>query len=75
MASTRQWSNIHTIKPLDKEAVIRYAQNTGHIITVEDHNIIGGLGTAVAEVLAEEGTGKLTRHGTYRCIRRIGYLS
>ena len=55
--------NIHTIKPIDSEAVLRYARNTGHIITVEDHNIIGGLGTAVAEVLASSGVGKLTRHG------------
>ena len=55
--------NIHTIKPLDEDAVVKYAQNTGHIVTVEDHNIIGGLGTAVAEVLASSGVGKLTRHG------------
>ena len=55
--------NIHTIKPIDSETIIKYAENTGHIVTVEDHNIIGGLGTAVAEVLASAGTGKLTRHG------------
>ena len=55
--------NIHTIKPLDEDAVVQYAQKTGHIVTVEDHNIIGGLGTAVAEVLASSGVGKLTRHG------------
>ena len=55
--------NIHTIKPLDAEAVEKYAGNTGHIVTVEDHNIIGGLGTAVAEVIAASGIGKLTRHG------------
>ena len=55
--------NIHTIKPLDAEAVENYARNTGHIVTVEDHNIIGGLGSAVAEVIASAGVGKLTRHG------------
>ncbi|MCE5248584.1 transketolase family protein [bacterium] len=55
--------NIHTIKPIDAEAIRRCARETGHIVTVEDHNIIGGLGTAVAEVLAESGAGKLTRHG------------
>jgi len=55
--------NIHTIKPLDSKAVLYYAQKTGHIVTVEDHNIIGGMGTAVAEVLASSGTGRLTRHG------------
>jgi transketolase len=55
--------NIHTIKPIDGEAIRKCARTTGHILTVEDHNIIGGLGTAVAEVLAESGSGKLTRHG------------
>jgi len=55
--------NIHTIKPIDGEAIRKYAQSTGHILTVEDHNIIGGLGSAVAEVIAEAGEGKLTRHG------------
>ena len=49
--------------PLDAAAVVKCAEATGHIVTVEDHNVIGGLGTAVAEVLAEAGTGRLTRHG------------
>jgi len=44
---------IHTIKPLDEDSVIQAARETGAIITVEDHNIIGGLGSAVAEVLSE----------------------
>lgn len=47
--------DMHTIKPLDREAVIQAAEETGGIITVEEHSIIGGLGSAVAEVLAEEG--------------------
>ena len=47
--------NIHTIKPIDKEAIINAVDETGRIITVEDHNIIGGLGSAVAEVIAEYG--------------------
>ena len=55
--------NIHTIKPIDAAAVARYAESTGHIVTVEDHNIIGGLGSAAAEVIAETGRGRLTRHG------------
>ena len=46
--------NMHTIKPLDKEAVIKAAKKTGCIVTVEEHNIIGGLGSAVAEAVAEE---------------------
>jgi len=46
---------MHTIKPIDKEAIIKAAQETGRIITVEEHNLSGGLGSAVAEVLADEG--------------------
>lgn len=45
--------NIHTIKPLDKELIIESAQKTGKIVTVEEHSVIGGLGSAVAEVLGE----------------------
>lgn len=45
---------IHTIKPLDEEAVVRAAKQTGAVVTVEDHNIIGGLGSAIAEVLGEQ---------------------
>lgn len=49
--------NIHTIKPIDKEIIYKAIEETGKIITVEDHNIIGGLGSAVAEVVAEFGKG------------------
>lgn len=45
--------NIHTIKPIDKEAIIKAAQDTGAIVTCEEHSIIGGLGSAVAEVVVE----------------------
>lgn len=45
--------DIHTIKPLDKEIVIKAAMETGAIVTAEEHNIMGGLGSAVAEVLVE----------------------
>ncbi|MBP1974040.1 transketolase [Cohnella thailandensis] len=45
--------NMHTIKPLDEEAVLRAAGETGHIITVEEHSIHGGLGAAVAEVVVQ----------------------
>jgi transketolase len=45
--------NMHTIKPLDEEAIIRAAGETGHIITVEEHSIFGGLGAAVAEVIVQ----------------------
>lgn len=49
--------NMHTVKPIDREAVIEAVEETGKIITVEDHNVIGGLGSAVAEVIAEYGKG------------------
>ena len=45
--------DMHTIKPLDTDAILRVAQKTGNIVTVEDHSINGGLGGAVAEVLCE----------------------
>ena len=46
--------NIHTIKPIDRDIIIKAAKETGAIVTAEEHNIIGGLGSAVAEVLCEE---------------------
>ena len=55
--------DIHTIKPIDKELIIKCAKETKRIITVEDHSIIGGLGTAVCEVLAENYPKKVTRMG------------
>jgi transketolase len=45
--------NMHTIKPLDKDAIIKAAEETGHIITIEEHSIYGGLGAAVAEVIVQ----------------------
>ncbi len=45
--------NVHTIKPLDKETIIKFVKDAKLIITVEDHQIIGGLGSAIAEVLAD----------------------
>jgi transketolase subunit B (EC 2.2.1.1) len=45
--------NMHTIKPLDEEAIIKAAHETGRIITIEEHSIFGGLGAAVAEVVAQ----------------------
>ena len=51
--------NMHTLKPLDVEVVRKAAAETPSIITVEEHNIIGGLGSAVAEVLAESNTPKV----------------
>lgn len=55
--------DIHTIKPIDKELIVKSAKETNKIITVEDHSIIGGLGTAVCEVLSEEYPTKVIRMG------------
>ena len=57
--------DMHTIKPLDEEAVLRAAKEIGKIVTVEEHSVIGGLGSAVAEVLAERCPAKLKRVGIY----------
>lgn len=55
--------DMHTIKPIDKEIIIKSAKETNKIITIEDHNIIGGLGTAVCEVLSEDYPKKVVRMG------------
>lgn len=55
--------DIHTIKPIDKELIVKCAKETKRIITIEDHSIIGGLGSAVCEVLSEEYPTKVTRLG------------
>lgn len=55
--------DMHTIKPIDKEVILKAARETKKLITIEDHNVIGGLGSAVAEVLAEEEPKKLIRLG------------
>ena len=55
--------NMHTIKPLDEEAVISAAAKTGKIVTVEEHSIIGGLGSAVCDVVAEKAPAKVMKIG------------
>ena len=55
--------DVHTIKPIDKEMIIKCAKQTKKLITIEDHSIIGGLGTAVCEVLSEEFPTKVVRMG------------
>lgn len=55
--------DMHTIKPLDAEAVNACINEIGKIVTIEDHNILNGLGSAVAEIVAERGKGQLKRVG------------
>lgn len=73
--------NIHTIKPIDKDIILRAIKETGKIVTIEDHNVIGGLGSAVAEVIAESGFGVQFKrmglqrfsngYGTYAKVKEI----
>lgn len=55
--------NMHTIKPLDTEAVLKAAEKTGKVVTVEEHSVIGGLGSAVCDVVAETGSAKVMKIG------------
>lgn len=57
--------NVHTVKPLDVEAVLASCEKTGAVVTIEEHSIIGGLGSAVAEVLAERASRRIP-------LRRLG---
>ena len=53
--------NVHTIKPIDRELILDSIQRSGRILTVEDHGLSGGLGSAVSEVVAERGEGLVRR--------------
>ena len=55
--------NIHTIKPLDEELVVAAAKETGKVVTIEEHSVIGGLGSAVCDVLAEKAPTKVMKIG------------
>ena len=55
--------NMHTVKPLDEDAVLSVAEKCGAVVTAEEHSVIGGLGSAVAEVLAGRSSAKFARVG------------
>ena len=55
--------NIHTIKPLDEELIVAAAKETGKVVTVEEHSVIGGLGSAVCDVLSEKAPTKVLKIG------------
>lgn len=66
--------DMHTIKPIDKDAIVKAAKATGKILTVEDHNVLGGLGSRVADVLMEEGVpAKVKKIGVPDCFAELGY--
>ena len=55
--------NIHTIKPLDEELIVEAAKETGKVVTIEEHSVIGGLGSAVCDVLSEKAPTKVLKIG------------
>jgi len=66
--------DMHTVKPIDREAVISAVKDTRRIVTIEDHNIYGGLGTAVAEVIVASGKACAFRKlGVPDCFSIVGY--
>jgi transketolase len=66
--------NMHTIKPIDREAILKAVTDTRRILTVEEHNVIGGLGDAVGGVIAESGKGCVfKKHGIQDEFAEIGY--
>jgi len=66
--------NMHTIKPLDEAAVLSAVEDTRRIITIEDHNVFGGLGSAVADVIAASGKGcAFFKVGIPDCFSIVGY--
>ncbi|ONI45371.1 transketolase [Candidatus Epulonipiscioides gigas] len=67
--------DMHTVKPIDRDLVCEYAKKTHKIITAEDHSIIGGLGSAVAEILAETGDATLKRLGVNDTFGKSGTRS
>ncbi len=64
--------DVHTIKPIDKERIIKCAKETKKLVSIEDHSIIGGLGTAISEVLTEEYPTKIERIGMKDCFGKSG---
>ncbi len=66
--------NMHTLKPLDEEAILAAVADTRRILTVEEHHVIGGLGTAVADVIAQSGKGCVfAKVGLPDCYSEVGY--
>lgn len=66
--------DMYCIKPIDQETVVRYAQKTNAIVTAENHNVIGGLGSAVAEVLSEHYPAPLKRIGVHEAFGQVGTI-
>lgn len=67
--------NLHTIKPIDVETIVTYAKRCGVVLTVEDHQVNGGMGSAVAEILGEHYPTTIKRHGIYDRFAESGNCS
>jgi transketolase len=66
--------DMHTVKPIDRDLILAYAEKTGAVVTLENHQVRGGLGSAVAEILAETGAGRLLRIGIEDEFGEVGKL-
>jgi transketolase len=66
--------DMFSIKPIDKDLIVKYASKTGAVVTAENHNVIGGLGSAVAEVLSEHCPTKMRRIGVKEQFGQVGKL-
>ena len=64
--------NIHTIKPIDQELLVQCAKSTGKVVTIEEHSVIGGMGSAVCEVLSEAYPVPVKRIGIYDVFGQSG---
>ena len=64
--------NLSSIKPLDEETIIKSAQKTGHVLTIEDHSVYGGMGSAVAELLSQKSPTKMKIIGVENSFGRSG---
>ena len=64
--------NMHTLKPIDKDIVLESSMKTGKVVTIEEHSLINGLGTAVADILIKENPVKMEMIGTDDCFAIIG---
>ena len=64
--------NLHTIKPLDEKTIVKSAKKTTRVFTAEDHNVVGGMGSSVAELLAEKAPVLISRHGVYDVFAESG---
>ena len=64
--------HVHTIKPLDEETILHHTRITGKVITIEEHQVAGGMGSAVAELLSQKAPAKILRMGIHDTFGQSG---